>query len=173
VADEVVRCCSLFTFNVDFVWSNCMFRHLRLSHAGSCVRLSHWLSPGPALCIRTLGDRGGLACAEFFGLVPSAGEVGLPVAAPLLVDCARAWRPLSGSLSWCFAACEGPLVGLPCRGHFGFSCCWSFFRLSRACWLSPFWVAFGSFAPFTVGCPFCVGFPSQRCNFLFSKKKKK
>lgn len=105
-----------------FVFSTCLPLRRSILHAGSRLCIFHWLSPCPTLCFRTLGDRGGLACAESFGLVPSAGEFGAPCCRTLAGGLHKHLVADAGSLLWCFAACEGPLVGLPRRGHFGSSC---------------------------------------------------
>src|SRR5512139_309074 len=92
-----------------FVFTTCLPLRRSILHAGSRLCVFHWLSPYPTLCFRTLGDRGGLACAESFGLVPSAGELGLPVAAPLLVDCTSTWWPTLGHCCGVSRRVRGPL----------------------------------------------------------------
>jgi len=45
------------------------------------------------------------------------GGVGAPCCRTLAGGLHKHLAAVFGSLLWCFAACEGPLVGLPCRGH--------------------------------------------------------
>jgi hypothetical protein len=170
VAVEVVGCCSVFTFAVAFMRSTCMCLRWSPSHGGSRVCLFHRLSPGPTLCFRTLGDRGGLACAECFGLGPSAGEVGLPIAAPLLVDYAHTWWPFSGR-------CCG--VSRHVRGSLWVSLAVATLdpRASRLlCHLVMFLFGSGHFLGgwlfrfFHLGLRFCVGSRPARCNSLLTKK---
>ena len=55
-----------------------------------------------------------------------------------------------GPLWWCFPACEGLLVGLPCRGHFGSSCFSSFVSLGHVfVWVRPLlgWLALSLLSP--------------------------
>ena len=50
------------------------------------------------------------------------GGVGAPCCRTLAGGLHEHLVAASWSLLWCFTACEGPLVGLPRRGHFGSSC---------------------------------------------------
>jgi hypothetical protein len=162
-------------FKVKCMVSTCLLFSWSLLHAGSRLCLFHWLSPCPALCLRTPGDRGGLACAECFGLVPSAGELGLPVAAPLLVDCTSTWRPFLGRCCGVSRRVRGPLWVSLAVATWILVLLVLAFRLGRAWALFALLVApFGGwpFHFFTHSYPFVlVSF--HKCNFTSPKKKKK